>query len=173
MPPASADTAGFRRKGSPSAHEWPHGAVPARVRVKGNRTNETIHIEDMKHARAVGGRRDEHLKLLRDAFRVGVLMRGNKLTLEGDPASVRRAAGVVRELLAQVDREGEILPGQVKRAIEAAVSAEESGSEVRIEVMARGRSVRPKTQNQAAYIRAMAENDIVSVSYTHLTLPTN
>jgi len=129
--------------------------------VKGNHTNETIHIEDMAHARAIGGRRDEHLKLLRDAFRVRVLMRGGRLTIEGEPDAVRRAAGVVRELLARLDREGEILPGQVRRAIEAVVSAEESGSEVRIEVMARGRSVRPKTPNQAVYIRAIAKNDIV------------
>ena len=128
---------------------------------EGDTTTEVIQVRDMAHVRGLGGERDRNLRILRDTFGVRVVMRGATISLAGEATDVQRAAAVVRELLDVLERDGELPSGQVRRAIDGVQSAERAGEDMRIEVLARGRTVRPKTANQAAYIRAIAQNDLV------------
>ena len=123
--------------------------------------SRTFHIGPIEKARAFLGRQDRHLRLLRDAFGIRVSMRGDMLTLDGDPPAVQSAAKAVAELLELLRLKPHLTTAEVEDAIACSFQTEQAGGEVRVDVFGPGRGVRPRTPGQASYIRAMAENDIV------------
>jgi phosphate starvation-inducible PhoH-like protein len=127
----------------------------------GERASQTFHIDQIEKARVLLGRQDRHLRLLRDTFNIRVFMRGHVLTLEGEPAAVQSASKVVADLLEQLRQEPHLSAAEVEEAISGAIQAEQSSSDIRVEVFARGRAIRPRTPGQAAYLKAIAENDLV------------
>jgi phosphate starvation-inducible PhoH-like protein len=127
----------------------------------GERTSETFHIDQIERARVLLGRQDRHLRLLRDTFNIRVFMRGHVLTLEGDAAAVQSASKVVTDLLEQLHQKPHLSAAEVEEAISGAIQAEQSSSDIHVEVFTRGRAIRPRTPGQAAYLKAIAENDLV------------
>ncbi len=127
----------------------------------GERASQTFHIDQIEKARVLLGRQDRHLRLLRDTFNIRVFMRGHVLTLEGEAAAVQSASKVVTDLLEQLHQKPHLSAAEVEEAISGAIQAEQSASDIHIEVFTRGRSIRPRTPGQAAYLKAMAENDLV------------
>jgi phosphate starvation-inducible PhoH-like protein len=127
----------------------------------GERASQTFHIDEIEKARVLLGRQDRHLRLLRDTFNIRVFMRGHVLTLEGDAAAVQSASKVVTDLLEQLHQKPHLSAAEVEEAISGAIQAEQSSSDIHIEVFTRGRAIRPRTPGQAAYLKAMAENDLV------------
>ena len=127
----------------------------------GERASQTFHIDQIEKARVLLGRQDRHLRLLRDTFNIRVFMRGHVLTLEGDTAAVQSASKVVTDLLEQLHQKPHLSAAEVEEAISGAIQAEQSSSDIHIEVFTRGRAIRPRTPDQAAYLKAMAENDLV------------
>ena len=127
----------------------------------GERASQTFHIDQIEKARVLLGRQDRHLRLLRDTFDIRVFMRGHVLTLEGDAPAVQSASKVVTDLLEQLHQKPHLSAAEVEEAISGAIQAEQSSSDIHIEVFTRGRAIRPRTPGQAAYLKAMAENDLV------------
>jgi len=127
----------------------------------GERASQTFHIDQIEKARMVLGRQDRHLRLLRDTFNSRVFMRGHVLTLEGEAAAVQSASKVVTDLLEQLHQKPHLSAAEVEEAISGAIEAGRSSSEIQIEVFTRGRAIRPRTPGQAAYLKAIAENDLV------------
>ncbi|MGO8705304.1 MAG: PhoH family protein [Candidatus Brocadiia bacterium] len=127
----------------------------------GERASQTFHIDQIEKARVLLGRQDRHLRLLRDTFNIRVFMRGHVLTLEGEAAGVQSASKVVTDLLEQLHQKPHLSAAEVEEAISGAIQAEQSSSDIHIEVFTRGRAIRPRTPGQAAYLKAMAENDLV------------
>jgi phosphate starvation-inducible PhoH-like protein len=127
----------------------------------GERASQTFHIDQIEKARMVLGRQDRHLRLLRDTFNIRVFMRGHVLTLEGEAAAVQSASKVVTDLLEQLHQKPHLSAAEVEEAISGAIQAGPSSSEIQIEVFTRGRTIRPRTPGQAAYLKAIAENDLV------------
>jgi phosphate starvation-inducible PhoH-like protein len=128
---------------------------------EGELVTETIHVADMEKVRAFLGHRDRHLRMLRDTFGIRTIMRGHTLSLEGDAASVQTAARVVRDLLAGLTDSSHLSAAEVESAIAAAYDVGETDVEFRLDVFSPGRTIRPRTAGQAAYLRAIAENDLV------------
>jgi len=64
-------------------------------------------------------------------------------------------------LLEQLHQKPHLSAAEVEEAISGAIQAEQSSSDIHIEVFTRGRAIRPRTPGQAAYLKAMAENDLV------------
>jgi len=129
---------------------------------EGGSITEVVRLADVEQARALSGRRDEHLRRLREAFGVQVVLRGEQVALTGREEAVLRAAAAIRALLREFPRGGPISASALGRAI----SGEEekpppSRGGVEVDVMVRGRTVRPKSSNQAAYLQAIADNDLV------------
>ena len=127
----------------------------------GERASQTFHIDQIEKARVLLGRQDRHLRLLRDTFDIRVFMRGHVLTLQGDAPAVQSASKVVTDLLEQLHQKPHLSAAEVEEAISGAIQAEQSSSDIHIEVFTRGRAIRPRTPGQAAYLKAMAENDLV------------
>lgn len=76
---------------------------------------ETIQLQNADEERALLGRQDRTLRLLRDALGVRIVARRGLVTLDGDAPSVREGVRVVAELLERVRAEGDLSDADVER----------------------------------------------------------
>ncbi len=127
---------------------------------EGEQTTEVIQIEQPEKVRSLLGRQDQNLRLIRDAFGVRAVMRGDQMILQGEAEAVRRAARAVRDLL-RARASQAISQEDVESVLARGHLGEENAEEVRIDVFTPGRAIRPRTVGQHSYLRAMAENDLV------------
>jgi phosphate starvation-inducible PhoH-like protein len=99
---------------------------------------------------------DGVLEALRDRLRCTILLRGNRLTIEGDEPNVSEARAVVDELVELVEAGQEIGPTTVDSVLQA-IDQAESVQEVFGDVVwrHRGKQITPKTVNQKRYVDAI------------------
>jgi phosphate starvation-inducible PhoH-like protein len=99
---------------------------------------------------------DGVLEALRDRLRCTILLRGNRLTIEGEEPNVSEARAVVDELVELVESGQEIGPTTVDSVLEA-IDQAESVQEVFGDVVwrHRGKQITPKTVNQKRYVDAI------------------
>ncbi|MBB5808319.1 phosphate starvation-inducible PhoH-like protein [Saccharothrix ecbatanensis] len=113
---------------------------------------------------ALLGSRDENLRLAEELLDADVHVRGNEITLSGQPADVAFAERVFSELITLAGRGQQVGPDTVRRTV-AMLSAgtSESPAEVlSLDIISRrGRTIRPKTLNQKHYVDAIDLNTIV------------
>jgi phosphate starvation-inducible protein PhoH and related proteins len=104
---------------------------------------------------------DGVLDALRDRLRITILLRGNRLTIEGEDPNVAQARAVVDELAELVEGGHEIGPGTVEAVI-AALDQAEDLREVFDDVVwrHRGKKISPKTVNQKRYVDAMRRHTV-------------
>ncbi|ARC57104.1 PhoH-like protein [Frondihabitans sp. 762G35] len=108
-----------------------------------------------------------HDRLLRTVEKqypaVRVLVRGNEVALEGPPAEVARARGLVDELVAMVRNGHDVGPAEVVTT--GRILDEGRGHPVELFgtaiVTNKGKSIRAKTLGQKEYVDAIDENTIV------------
>ena len=112
-------------------------------------------------ASELAGPGDAIMRTLEGHLDADLFLRGNVLTLDGEPAAVETAEAVVRELSELVRQGHEIAPGTIS-AITGALDAQESPSEILDDVVwrHRGLKVAPKTVNQKRYVDAIREHTI-------------
>ncbi|CAN5634505.1 PhoH family protein [soil metagenome] len=110
------------------------------------------------------GSADENLRALERALTADLHVRGNAITLSGEPADVALAERVLTELLA-VAASGQTLTQDSIRHSLAMVtgSADASPAEVlTLDILSRrGKTIRPKTLNQKRYVDAIDNHTIV------------
>jgi phosphate starvation-inducible PhoH-like protein len=99
---------------------------------------------------------DGILEALRDRFGCSILLRGNRLTLEGGDEAVEGARTVLGELVELVEGGHAIGPGTVDAVLEAL----EESADVRdvfedVVWRHRGKKITPKTVNQKRYVDAI------------------
>jgi phosphate starvation-inducible PhoH-like protein len=104
---------------------------------------------------------DGVLDALRDRLRITILLRGNRLTLEGDDPNVAQARAVVDELAELVEGGHDIGPNTVD-AVLAALDQAEDIREVFEDVVwrHRGKKISPKTVNQKRYVDAIRRHTV-------------
>jgi phosphate starvation-inducible PhoH-like protein len=106
---------------------------------------------------------DEHLGVLERSFGVTVHVRGNRITLEGEPAEVALAERLLHEMVA-ILRTGQ---GVTAETVERVVTMLRTETEERpadvlsLNILSnRGRSIRPKSVNQKRYVDAIDHHTI-------------
>jgi phosphate starvation-inducible PhoH-like protein len=99
---------------------------------------------------------DGVLEALRDRLRCTILLRGNRLTIEGDEPNVSEARAVVDELVELVESGQEIGPTTVDSVLNA-IDQAESIQDVFGDVVwrHRGKHITPKTVTQKRYVDAI------------------
>ena len=104
---------------------------------------------------------DGVLEALRDRLRCTILLRGNRLTIEGDDPHVTQARAVVDELADLVEGGHEIGPGTVD-AVLSALDQTEDIRDVFDDVVwrHRGKKIAPKTVMQKRYVDAMRDHTV-------------
>ncbi len=112
-------------------------------------------------AAELAGSGDAVLKTLEDHLQCDVFLRGNVLTLEGEPEAVEAAVSVVKELSDLITQGHEISPGTIE-AVSRALDEHESPARILEDVVWRHRStkVAPKTVNQKRYVDSIRHNTI-------------
>ncbi len=112
-------------------------------------------------AAELAGSDDSVLRGLRDRLPVEIHLRGNVLTLDGDPGDLQEAATVVDEMVELIEGGHEVAPGTVE-AVAGALDAEESPAAILDDVVWRHRNtkVAPKTLNQKRYVDAIRKTTI-------------
>ena len=113
---------------------------------------------------ALVGPADKNLKEIESAFpNVSMTVRGNEIALRGDIEECDRVEQLVTELLVVIRSGQDINPEVIKRSISMLKShPQKHPAEVlSLNIVSnRGRTIRPKTANQKAYVEAIAENTI-------------
>jgi phosphate starvation-inducible protein PhoH and related proteins len=112
-------------------------------------------------AAELAGSEDGVLKALRGKLDAELHLRGNVLTLEGEPDDVAEAATVVDEMVELIEQGIEVAPGTIE-AVTGALDAEESPAEILEDVVWRHRNtkVAPKTLNQKRYVDSIRRHTI-------------
>ena len=151
---AQAAAADETSAGSPPAAG---GRPPAAVRA-------TISVPESVSMVALLGSADELLRLVEAEVEADVHVRGNEITVTGQPADNAFAVRVFDELLALLGTGQQLRPDSVRRVVAMLKSG---GSERPADVLSldiisrRGRTIRPKTLNQKHYVDAIDTHTIV------------
>ncbi|MHC4307642.1 MAG: PhoH family protein [Planctomycetota bacterium] len=132
--------------------------------VSANNTiiEKKIHLENNNEAAILFGHHDKNLKTMREVFGVRIVARDGVLKYEGEIGQVRKLTDVVNSLLKIIRMSGrldeddvDIVMADIDRGIDA-IQPDQS-----IEVFTKGQTIRPKTEGQACYIKAIRNNDLV------------
>ena len=110
------------------------------------------------------GTGDELLKLVEQAFDVNILVRGNDITVTGEPATNDKVVHLFGEFVKLLDRGQGLDESNVTATIAMVQRAEHpSPAEVLSDeaLTHRGRSIRPKTLGQKTYLDAIRKNTVV------------
>src|SRR5437660_1928374 len=119
----------------------------------------TLTLDDRDEAVSLYGSRDQFLRMIRDALEVRLIARGDTIQIEGEEERVmeaERAFGQLRQMLRQ---QGKITAEDVRTVLEIVQQGEAEGG-LRIAALEGTRFVRPRTDGQSRYLRAMQENDL-------------
>ncbi len=127
-----------------------------------------LEFEDNSLMRMLCGAHDENLARIEKAFDVTIIAKGNRLTITG-PDERREAARVtLAQLYDRLKRGRAVDPGDVNAEIRFAQHLAGSGVETLdrrvagdLVIGTRKRQVAPRSPNQAAYIRALRDYELV------------
>ncbi|WP_375201888.1 PhoH family protein [Hyphococcus sp.] len=120
---------------------------------------EHIDFDDNRLVAALSGEHDAHLSILEDALDVRINPRGNRFAVSGAQGARSRAIAALSSLYARLARGEAVAAGDVRAA------AKLSEAPVEVHSMSPGiktpkRLITARTPNQAAYLRALSENDL-------------
>jgi len=140
--------------------------TPRETNAAGSSTSQVRSSIDVPPDLVVGllGSADENLRALERILAADLHVRGNAVTLSGEPADVALAERVLSELVAIVAG-GQPLTPEVARHSVAMLTG--TGNESPAEVLTldilsrRGKTIRPKTLNQKRYVDAIDAHTIV------------
>jgi phosphate starvation-inducible PhoH-like protein len=108
------------------------------------------------------GHGDHLLRLIEQQFDADIGVRGNEITVSGDPAEAQAVAALFTELLELLSNGSKPTPDTIDRAIDMLKTGEASPSKVFSDVILshRGKTIRPKTVGQKKYVDAIREHTI-------------
>jgi phosphate starvation-inducible PhoH-like protein len=109
------------------------------------------------------GPRDEHLNLIEKAFDADIHVRGNQVTLRGEPAEVALIERLLDELVTIIRTGQGVTTETVERAISIlrTETNERPADVLSLNILSnRGRTIRPKTLNQKRYVESIDKHTI-------------
>jgi phosphate starvation-inducible PhoH-like protein len=121
----------------------------------------TISLEGHAEELAVFGSRDQYLRQIRDVVGVKVIARHGEVRIEGDAERIEQARRIFEGLRSIYRTRKAITSSDVTELVESAVYGEGAAGLDSIEIREGNRSVRPRSEGQARYIRALLQNELV------------
>ncbi len=126
-------------------------------------TRHTVVVPNSIDMVSLLGPGDEHLAMLERAFDAELHVRGNRITLQGDPGEVALAERLLDELVTIIRTGQGISTETVERALGMlrAETTERPADVLSLNILSnRGRSIRPKTLNQKRYVDSIDKHTI-------------
>jgi phosphate starvation-inducible PhoH-like protein len=121
----------------------------------------TISLEGHAEELAVFGSRDQYLRQVRDAVGVKVLARHGAVRIEGEPDRIQQARQIFEGLRAIFRARRSISADDVSELIDVTLHAPELDQLGAIEIREGSRVVRPRSEGQTRYMKALSENELV------------
>jgi phosphate starvation-inducible PhoH-like protein len=119
----------------------------------------SINLADRDEATLLFGHRDQFLRMIRESLQVRVVARGDTIQIEGTPDRISEAARVFEQLRLMLRQHGKLTAENVRTVMAIVHDGPESGG-AGGGYLDGNRNVRPRTDGQARYVRAMIENDL-------------
>jgi phosphate starvation-inducible PhoH-like protein len=120
----------------------------------------TLTLDNRDEAVLLFGSRDQYLRLIRDALEVRLIARGNTIQVEGVDYRVAEADRVFQQLRQMLRQQGKITPEDVRTVLAVVQQGNEELNQRPVTFVEGSRNVRPRTDGQGRYVRAMRENDL-------------
>lgn len=115
------------------------------------------HAEEL----AVFGSRDQYLRQIRDAVGVKVLARHGEVRIEGDSDRVEQAKRIFEGLRSIYRVRKSLTSSDVSELIDMTLQVQDADHPGAVEIREGNRSVRPRSDGQARYIRALMQSELV------------
>ncbi|HYG92935.1 MAG TPA: PhoH family protein [Nocardioides sp.] len=126
-------------------------------------TRHTVVVPNSVDMVSLLGPGDEHLGLIEKGFGAEIHVRGNRITLQGEPGEVALAERLLDELVAIIRTGQGVTPETVERVagMLRAETTERPADVLSLNILSnRGRSIRPKTLNQKRYVDTIDKHTI-------------
>ncbi len=130
-------------------------------------TELTIQLDSRDEAVGLFGSRDRFLKEIRDALGVQLVARGDTIVVKGEAEQLDQAERVFHQLRQLLRHHGQLSTESVRTVLEVVQQGGDRleatappSAEKKAEGARASRYVRPRTDGQARYVRAMRENDM-------------
>lgn len=121
----------------------------------------TITLDDRDEALMLFGSRDQNLRILRDALGVRFIARGETVQIDGEDDKVSKAERVFQQLRLMLRKQGKLSADDVRTVVDVVEHGDDREGPQTMPKVEGGRRVRPRTDGQARYVRAMRDNDLV------------
>jgi phosphate starvation-inducible PhoH-like protein len=122
----------------------------------------TIPLQSNDEARALLGIADRHARLFRSAFDVAVTVRNGELHIDGDDSNVAAAAKAADEILKRFRASGHVDEQEADLILKGGgLGGPAPAAPSEVARSRGGRAVVPRTPGQHAYVKALAETDVV------------
>lgn len=121
----------------------------------------TLALEGQNEELAIFGSRDQHLRQIRDALDVRVVARRGELRIEGDAERVDQARKIFEGLRSLYRVRRTILAADVADLIDRTTRVELTDRSGPVEIREGNRVVRPRTDGQNRYLRALRDEPLV------------
>jgi len=130
---------------------------------------ETIQLQNADEERALLGRQDRNLRLLRESLGVRIVARRGLVTLDGEAGAVREGVRVLGELLQLVRAQGDLSDEEFARFLydqrggrqDGRNGARAGGGGGRVAKTLDDSPVRARTKGQQGYIDVVERHDVV------------
>jgi phosphate starvation-inducible PhoH-like protein len=144
-------------------HDWCHSDMrPLAVPLDTEMNEATITLDDRDEALLLFGSRDQYLREVRTQLGMQQLVgRGNQILLKGSEEQLALATRVFDQLRRLLRQKGNLSNEDVKTVLEVVTQGGEAiGLPADKTAEVSSRYVRPRTDGQARYVRAMRDNDL-------------
>lgn len=136
--------------------------------MKKKQTELSLEFDDNQLLARLVGEQNSHLKYLEKQLGVGIHLIGNILSITGSATKVKKAQEMIEDLYHKledgVDIEKGEFEGIVRLKKQNAVSKNSKSPDIydiKIQLKASDREIHPRSKQQASFIQAMKDNDMV------------
>src|SRR6266851_4338020 len=130
------------------------------MKLADHMTETTINLDNRDEALLLFGSRDQNLRAIRDALGIRLIARGDELHLAGDDIQVSQAERVFQQLRDLLRNQGRLSTEEVQGVLDVVQRGGDRQGDHNLAPIEGKRHVRPRTDGQARYVRAMQENDL-------------
>ncbi|MDO9108142.1 MAG: PhoH family protein [Coriobacteriia bacterium] len=108
------------------------------------------------------GQSDDLLRIIEEQFESDIAVRGNQITIVGEPLETQAVSSLFAEMISLVERGVELNRDAIERSVEMLRDGECSPTAAFSDVILshKGKSIRPKTGGQKRYVDAIRSNTV-------------
>lgn len=108
------------------------------------------------------GQGDDLLRLIEDQFESSISVRGNQITIVGQPGESQAVSSLFTEMISLIEQGERLTRDNVERSIDMLREGECSPSALHSDLILshKGKAIRPKTAGQKRYVDAIRENTV-------------